>query len=81
MSDFFRKRTAKELGWSKEQADCDHPIMSRRIDRNCDELPSHDENGESILEKVIVTVEYCNDCGKNFGADYSPAGIDDCYHS
>lgn len=81
MSDYLRKKTGKELGWSKDQDECDHPIMSRRIDHNCDEMEAFDDDGERYYEKVIVSVEYCKDCGKNFGADYSPAGVDDCYHS
>lgn len=77
----LRKTTAKERGWSLEEEECQHNILSRRIDQNCDEIWSHDDDGESITVKVIVSVEYCNECGKNFGADYSPAGVDDCYHS
>lgn len=77
----LRKLSAKERGWSKEENECDHNIMNRRIDHNCDEIPDYDDAGERILVKVIISVEYCNDCGKNFGYDTSPAGVDDCYHS
>ena len=79
MSDYLRKKTAKELGWSKEQNECDHE--NRGFDRNCDEMPAYDDAGERYYEKVIVIVEYCKDCGKNFGYDTTPAGLDDCYHS
>jgi hypothetical protein len=75
----FAKKTSKERGFSKEENECDHAI--RGFDKDCDEMPAYDDAGERIYVKVIVVVEYCKDCGKNFGYDTSPAGIDDCYHS
>ena len=58
----FEKKTGKALGWSKDQHECDHE--NRGIDVNCDEMPGYDDDGERIMVKVIVSVEYCKDCGK-----------------
>lgn len=74
-----KNKTGKALGWSKDQDECDH--VNRGFDKDCDEFEAFDDAGERYYEKMIVIVEYCKDCGKNFGYDTTPAGLDDCYHS
>lgn len=70
------QKTGKALGWSKDQHECDHE--NRGFDRNCDEVEGYDDAGERIYVKMIFIVEYCKDCGKNFGYDTTPADDDDC---
>lgn len=54
MSDYLRKKSSKERGWSKEEDECNHE--NRGFDRNCDEIEAYDDAGERIYEKVICGI-------------------------